>query len=66
MPDLPEVETVRRGLEPHLLNQTSSTAQIIDPRLKSLISSNLPEQLAHFQITEIFSCSHARAWEILF
>lgn len=53
MPELPEVETVRRGLEPLLLNQIFSTAHIIDPRLKSPISSDLPEKLAHFQITEL-------------
>jgi len=29
MPELPEVETVRRGLEPPLLNQNFSTIQII-------------------------------------
>jgi formamidopyrimidine-DNA glycosylase len=53
MPELPEVETVRRGLEPHLLNQTFSTAKIIDPRLKLPISSDLPEQVAQFKILEL-------------
>lgn len=68
MPELPEVETVRRGLEPSLLNHTFSTANIIDPRLKIPICSDLPTQIAHFQITEIkrrgkyllFKCQKAR------
>ncbi|MEY3221065.1 MAG: hypothetical protein RIT27_2422 [Pseudomonadota bacterium] len=53
MPELPEVETVRRGLEPLLSNQIFSTAQLIDPRLKLPISSDLPEKLALFQIIEL-------------
>jgi len=53
MPELPEVETVRRGLETPLLNQTFSTAQIIDPRLKLPISSDLPEKLARSKIIEL-------------
>jgi formamidopyrimidine-DNA glycosylase len=53
MPELPEVETVRRGLEPLLLNQIFSSAQIIEPRLKIPISSDLPEKLARTKITEI-------------
>ena len=32
MPELPEVETVRAGLERHLLGRTVATAQVLNPR----------------------------------
>jgi formamidopyrimidine-DNA glycosylase len=34
MPELPEVETTLRGIEPHLLNQTISRVVVRDPRLR--------------------------------
>jgi len=34
MPELPEVETTRRGIEPHLLGQTISGATVRQPRLR--------------------------------
>ena len=34
MPELPEVETTRRGIEPHLLGQTISGAAVRQPRLR--------------------------------
>jgi formamidopyrimidine-DNA glycosylase len=33
MPELPEVETIRRGLEPHLVGRTLAEVEILDPRL---------------------------------
>ena len=33
MPELPEVETVRRGLEPHVVGRRLERVQILDPRL---------------------------------
>jgi len=33
MPELPEVETIRTGLEPHLVGRTFEQVQISDPRL---------------------------------
>jgi formamidopyrimidine-DNA glycosylase len=33
MPELPEVETIRRGLEPHLVGRTLDDVEIFDPRL---------------------------------
>ena len=32
MPELPEVETIRRQLAPHLTGRTIASAQILDPR----------------------------------
>jgi formamidopyrimidine-DNA glycosylase len=33
MPELPEVETVRRGLEPHLVGRRLERVEILDARL---------------------------------
>ena len=33
MPELPEVETIRVGLEPHLVGRTFEEVEIEDPRL---------------------------------
>ena len=33
MPELPEVETVRRGLEPHLVGRVLERVEVLDPRL---------------------------------
>ncbi len=42
MPELPEVETTRRGIEPHLLNQRVSALLVRQPRLRWPV----PEELA--------------------
>lgn len=41
MPELPEVETTRRGLEPHLTNQTISAVVVRDARLRFPITAEL-------------------------
>ena len=43
MPELPEVETVRRGLRPHLKGQTIERMVVREPRLRWPISSRLPQ-----------------------
>lgn len=43
MPELPEVETVRRVLEPHLLNRTIARATIHNAQV---IASPSPEKFA--------------------
>ncbi|MDD2721344.1 MAG: bifunctional DNA-formamidopyrimidine glycosylase/DNA-(apurinic or apyrimidinic site) lyase [Gallionella sp.] len=45
MPELPEVETTRRGLTPHLLGATISGVVVRNPRLRWPIPDNLPELL---------------------
>ena len=42
MPELPEVETSRRGIEPHLLNKTIKTVTIRQHKLRWPIPKNLP------------------------
>lgn len=45
MPELPEVETTRRGLEPHVVGQTIARVLIRDNRLRWPIEPQLPRQL---------------------
>jgi formamidopyrimidine-DNA glycosylase len=45
MPELPEVETVRRGLAPHLENQRIVGARVRDGRLRWPVPTNLDETL---------------------
>jgi formamidopyrimidine-DNA glycosylase len=46
MPELPEVETTRRGLEPHLAGQTILRLTIHDHRLRWPVDAHLPQTLA--------------------
>ena len=45
MPELPEVETTRRGITPHVLNQTIEKVIVRNPRLRWLIPNNLAQIL---------------------
>jgi len=42
MPELPEVETSRRGIEPHLLNKTITAVTIRQHKLRWPVPNNLP------------------------
>jgi len=53
MPELPEVETTRRGIEPHVLNQRVERVIVRNPRLRWPIPSDLPELLCGQQITAV-------------
>lgn len=46
MPELPEVETTRRGLEPVLVGQRIKTAVVRDRRLRQPVPRRLPQLLA--------------------
>jgi formamidopyrimidine-DNA glycosylase len=46
MPELPEVETTRRGLEPHLLGRRIRGLTLRDARLRWPVPADLPERLA--------------------
>ncbi len=41
MPELPEVETTLRGIEPHLLNQRVARVVVRDPRLRWPVSADV-------------------------
>lgn len=53
MPELPEVETTRRGIEPYLKAQTVVQVEIRQPKLRWPIPANLAKQLRHQVITDI-------------
>lgn len=50
MPELPEVETTRRGIAPHLLGRSIANVIIRNPRLRWPIPGNLSELLAGLTI----------------
>ncbi len=45
MPELPEVETIRRGLEPYLVGRRFAAVEIHQPRLRWQIADNLASRL---------------------
>jgi len=46
MPELPEVETTRRGIEPHVLDRRSVTLAVHEPRLRWPVDAQLPARVA--------------------
>ena len=46
MPELPEVETTRRGITPHILGRRISRLQVREPRLRWPVPDDLPARLA--------------------
>ncbi|MFP5305699.1 MAG: bifunctional DNA-formamidopyrimidine glycosylase/DNA-(apurinic or apyrimidinic site) lyase [Gammaproteobacteria bacterium] len=53
MPELPEVETVRRGLEPHLVGRRVESVQVREPRLRWPVPAQLPQRLAGRRVERI-------------
>ncbi|SBS26600.1 Formamidopyrimidine-DNA glycosylase [Marinomonas spartinae] len=53
MPELPEVETTLRGIEPHLVNQTVAKIDIRQPKLRWPITPELTEQMQGQTITHL-------------
>lgn len=45
MPELPEVETTRRGIEPHILNRRIARLTVRDGRLRWPVTAAMPDQL---------------------
>jgi len=54
MPELPEVETTRRGIAPYLLGRTITSVIVRESRLRWPVPAELPELLpgAHIQIVD--------------
>jgi formamidopyrimidine-DNA glycosylase len=50
MPELPEVETTRRGIAPHLVERTITSVIVRESRLRWPIPAELPELLAETYI----------------
>ncbi len=53
MPELPEVETTRRGIAPHILGQRVQAVQVRDPRLRWPVPADLQEQLVGQQVEAV-------------
>jgi formamidopyrimidine-DNA glycosylase len=53
MPELPEVETTRRGIAPHALGQTIAAVHIHDHRLRWPVPPSLPETLVGRTLTSL-------------
>ncbi|MGB0408216.1 MAG: DNA-formamidopyrimidine glycosylase family protein, partial [Pseudomonadales bacterium] len=45
MPELPEVETTRRGLAPHVEGQRITQVQVFEPRLRWPVDPGLAQVL---------------------
>ncbi|EGV35446.1 bifunctional DNA-formamidopyrimidine glycosylase/DNA-(apurinic or apyrimidinic site) lyase [Neisseria weaveri] len=54
MPELPEVETTLRGIEPHIQGQTVQNITIRQPKLRWPVSPDLPSILQH---QPVLSCN---------
>lgn len=53
MPELPEVETTRRGIEPHLLRRQIHEIRIRNPNLRWPVPGHLPETMVDAVITDV-------------
>jgi formamidopyrimidine-DNA glycosylase len=53
MPELPEVETIRRGITPHLLGRRVSGVVLREPRLRWPVPSDLAEHLVGRTLTAV-------------
>jgi formamidopyrimidine-DNA glycosylase len=53
MPELPEVETTRRGLEPLVVGRSIERVDVREPRLRWPIAANLPRRLAGQRIAAL-------------
>lgn len=53
MPELPEVETTRRGIEPHLLERRFTTIDIREPRLRWPVPDDLAARFSGRQIQAV-------------
>ena len=66
MPELPEVETTRRGIEPHLIGQTVSGVVVRESRLRWRVADNLRDYISGESINRVvrrakylFLCTNA-------
>jgi len=53
LPELPEVETTRRGLAPHVRSRRITALAVYEPRLRWPIAPSLPRQLAGQRIERV-------------
>ena len=53
MPELPEVETTRRGLAPHLIGKRIRTAIVRNHAMRQPVSKKLPQLVAGLTIERV-------------
>ena len=53
MPELPEVETTRRGIAPHIEGQRLVDIVVRQPKLRWPVATDLPEKLKHCTIERL-------------
>src|SRR5688572_17344954 len=53
MPELPEVETTRRGLLPHVIGRAIARVEVREPRLRWPVAKQLPRALAAARIDSL-------------
>jgi formamidopyrimidine-DNA glycosylase len=53
MPELPEVETTRRGIEPHIVGATIDHLDVLDARLRWPVPDDLPARAAGRRIAAV-------------
>ena len=53
MPELPEVETTRRGIEPHAAGRTITALAVHEPRLRWRVDADLPARVAGQRILDV-------------
>jgi formamidopyrimidine-DNA glycosylase len=53
MPELPEVETTRRGLLPHVVGRAIARVEVREPRLRWPVAKRLPRALAATRIASL-------------
>lgn len=53
MPELPEVETTRRGIEPHVLGRTVVALEVHEPRLRWPVPQALAAQIAGQRVERV-------------
>jgi formamidopyrimidine-DNA glycosylase len=65
MPELPEVETIRRQLAPHLEGRTISEVEILDPRwTRPIAPAEVAEQLRGARIEEVGRSGKYLVWTL--
>src|SRR5580698_7107468 len=53
MPELPEVETTRRGIEPHAVGRRIVSLQLHEPRLRWRVAADIPGKVAGARILRV-------------
>src|SRR4051812_26480872 len=53
MPELPEVETTRRGLTPHIVGRRVALMHVYDPRLRWPVPADLPTRVSGRTIVRV-------------